>query len=62
MTEKSRGTKLVSEFILAALVLSFDAVLVASALYLVTKLLDWSRNRALPGAHNRIFHIAGMSW
>jgi hypothetical protein len=52
---------MLSEFFLAALVLSIDAVLVVSGLYLVTKLLDMSKDKPFPGAHNRIFNIAVVS-
>jgi hypothetical protein len=52
---------MLSELLLAALVLSFDAILVVSALYLVARLLDWSKDMPLPGAHNRIFNIAVVS-
>jgi hypothetical protein len=52
---------MLSEFFLAALVLGIDAVLVVSGLYLVTKLLDMSKDKPLPGAYDRIFNIAVVS-
>jgi hypothetical protein len=52
---------MLSEFFLAALVLSIDAILVVSALYLVARLLDWSKDKPLPGAYNRVFNIAIVS-
>jgi hypothetical protein len=52
---------MLSEILLAALVLSFAAILVVSALYLVAKLFDWSKDKPLPGTHNRILNIAVVS-
>lgn len=61
MKTKSYREQMLSEFFLAALLLSFDAILVVSALYLVARLLDWSKDKPLPGAYNRIFNIAIVS-
>jgi len=52
---------MLSEFFLAVLVLGIDAVLVVSALYLVTRLLDWSKDKLLPGAYNHVLNIAIVS-
>ena len=61
MKIKAHRAQMLSEFFLAVLVLSIDAVLVVSALYLVTRLLDMSKDKPLPGAYNRIFNIAVVS-
>jgi hypothetical protein len=61
LEKKAEGALLLSEFLLAALVLGFDAILIVLALFLVVRLLDWSKGMQLPGAHNRIFKIAVVS-
>jgi amino acid transporter len=47
-----------SESLVAVLVLGLAGVVVVATLYLIMRLLDWSKDRALPGEHNRIFNIA----
>jgi len=52
---------MISEFLLPAVILTFDVIVTVFALYLVTRLLHWAKDKPLPGAHNRIFNIALVS-
>jgi hypothetical protein len=52
---------MINEFLLRAVILSFDAIVTVFMLCLVTRLLHWAKDKPLPGAHNRIFNIALMS-
>jgi hypothetical protein len=50
-----------SEFLVAGLILALDVVVTVLMLYLVTKLLDWSKDKPLPGVQSRIINIASVS-
>jgi amino acid transporter len=50
-----------TDFLFAMLVLAFGGIAVGLMLYLVSRLLDWSRDKPLPGAHSRILNITLVS-
>jgi amino acid transporter len=52
---------MLTDFVLAMLMLAFGGIAVGLMLYLATRLLDWSRDKPLPGAHNRILNITLVS-
>jgi Kef-type K+ transport system membrane component KefB len=50
-----------SEFLFGVLMLTFGAVAAGFTLYLAARLIEWSKDKPLPGGQNRIVNIAVVS-
>jgi len=50
-----------SEIAYAYLVVALGATSIVSAFYVLSKLLDWSKKRRLPGTENRLVHTAALA-